>query len=218
MKYYNVKSIIAMVLGVLLIGSGVAFLSRSNQGVDPYSAMNYGISSLIGTSFGNWQLALNVILFLPMLFLGRKYIGLGSLANMVGVGYIAQFTEYIFKVVGLNPFKTALPKVGFLVLGVVLICFGCAMYTKANLGIAPYDALAYIVEEMVHGKLAFRWIRVLTDIVCVVVAFLTGGTLGVSTIIMMFFTGPLVQYFKDLLSPVLDSPTKHKHLGKKTIA
>jgi uncharacterized membrane protein YczE len=192
MKNCTKKNVIAMVLGVILIGIGVGFLNLSNFGIDPYSAMNDGISETLGLSFGTWQLTLNVILFIPMLFVGRKYIGLGSFANMVGVGYSAQLTAYILKALHFAS----------LVIGVCLICFGCAIYTKANLGISPYDALAYIIEDAINGKVKFRWIRIFTDTICVIVALLTGGAIGVSTVIMMFFTGPLVQFFKDITEPI----------------
>jgi uncharacterized membrane protein YczE len=206
MKNCTKKNVFAMVFGVLLIGIGVGFLSQSNFGVDPYSAMNYGISGIMGLSFGTWQLTLNMLLFIPMIFVGRKYIGLGSFANMIGVGYSAQLTTYILNALNfthLNLMVRAL----FLVVGVCLICFGCALYTKANLGISPYDALAYIIEDAIHGKVKFRWIRIFTDTVCVIVALLTGGAIGVSTVIMMFFTGPLVQFFKDITEPIFTTKT-----------
>lgn len=214
MKSVSVKSTVSTVLGVVLIGTGVCFLNLSNLGLDPYSAMNYGVCGVVGVSFGTWQMVLNLVLFVPMLFVGRKYVGLGSLVNMVGVGYVAQFAEYLLRTfVGVGDVHVVV-RVAFLILGVCLVCFGCAMYTLSNLGISPYDSLAYILEERLHGRLAFRWLRVITDTVCVAVAFVSGGTLGVSTVVMMFFTGPLVQFFKDVLNPVFDDHRSHKDGSK----
>lgn len=202
MSNYNLKNIISTIVGVAFIGIGVGILNLSNFGVDPYCCMNYGISGVIGLSFGTWQMILNIILFIPMLVLGRKYIGLGSICNMFGVGYIAQFVSYIASLLGYPTIDFMVARIIVLIIGVCIICLGCAVYTMANLGIAPYDALAYIVEELIHGKIKFKWIRVITDIVCVAIGFITGSVVGISTVILMFFTGPLIQFFKDILAPL----------------
>ena len=84
------------------------------------------------------------------------------------------------------------------------------------LGISPYDALAYIIEDAINGKIKFKWLRVITDIFCVIVGvttavlsnFASGNVIGLGTIIMMFCTGPLVQYFKDKLLFLVDADTK----------
>ena len=45
------KRIIGMVLGILFIGLCVSFLRLSQFGVDPFNAMNLGISGFIGWTY-----------------------------------------------------------------------------------------------------------------------------------------------------------------------
>lgn len=193
-------------LGVILVGIGVGGLNLSNLGADPFSCMNYGLSSVLNLQFGTWQLILNIILFLPMLIVGRKYIGLGTIFNMAGVGYVAQFIDFILISMGLDSFivSSIVFKVIFMLISVIITCFGVALYTEASLGISPYDALAYILEDALKGKIKFKWLRVITDIVCVSIGFISHSTIGIGTVVMMFFTGPLVQFFKDILSSKID--------------
>lgn len=68
---------------MLVIGLGSGLLKAINVGVDPYTAANIGISNLIGWDLGSYQLLSNLVLFIPMLVWGRKYIGIGSIVNMV---------------------------------------------------------------------------------------------------------------------------------------
>lgn len=216
MKNYSVKNIVYMILGVLAVGVGVGLLHQSNFGVDPFSCMNYGISGLLGVSFGNLQLVVNIILFILMLIVGRKYIGLGTLGNMVGVGYVADLVSYIFANLGMEHVDSIVLRVVLLLVGVVVTCFGVGLYTDVALGISPYDALAYIIEDAINGKIKFKWLRVITDIFCVIVGvttavlsnFASGNVIGLGTIIMMFCTGPLVQYFKDKLLFLVDVDIK----------
>ena len=61
-----------MVLGILFIGLCVSFLRLSQFGVDPFSAMNLGISGFIGWSFGTWQLLVNAIILVVVFFQARS--------------------------------------------------------------------------------------------------------------------------------------------------
>ena len=47
--------------------------------------MNWTISEKLGILFGTWQLLLNAFLFIIVILFGRKYIGFGTVANMVFV-------------------------------------------------------------------------------------------------------------------------------------
>ena len=84
-----------MVLGILFIGLCVSFLRLSRFGVDPFSAMNLGISGFIGWSFGTWQLLVNAIILVVVFFQVKSCIGAGTIINMVFVGYIADFICYV---------------------------------------------------------------------------------------------------------------------------
>lgn len=89
--------ILLMVIGILLIGLCVSFLRIAGFGVDPFSGMNLAISGFIGWSFGNWQLVINIVLLIIVFFTVRHCIGLGTIINMVFVGYIAEFICFLDK-------------------------------------------------------------------------------------------------------------------------
>lgn len=85
----------------------------------------------------------------------------------------------------------------------------------ADLGVSTYDAVAIIMADTWHlGK--FKYLRITTDIVCVVlgvVLFLTSGGIwkdiptfaGIGTIITAFFMGPLIEFFNEKVArPILN--------------
>lgn len=92
-----------MVAGILLIGISVGLLRLAAFGVDPFSCMNMGISGFLGMSFGNWQLIANILLLIVVFFTARSFIGLGTVVNMVFVGYIADFVCWLAQDAGWNP-------------------------------------------------------------------------------------------------------------------
>lgn len=60
-----------MLICILMIGLCVSFLRMAGFGVDPFSAMNLGISSFIGWSFGTWQLLINAVILVFVFWKAR---------------------------------------------------------------------------------------------------------------------------------------------------
>ena len=85
-----------MSIGIFFMGFVLSFLIEVDMGTDPCSFMNVSISERLPISFGTWQLICNILLFIPQILWGRKYIGPGTVFNMVFIGYIADFFRWIF--------------------------------------------------------------------------------------------------------------------------
>ena len=149
------KRIIGMVLGILFIGLCVSFLRLSQFGVDPFSAMNLGISGFIGWSFGTWQLLINAIILVVVFFQARSCIGAGTIINMIFVGYIADFICYVANDVVQIQMNLPL-RILALLLAQLMASMGVALYMVANMGIAPYDSVAVIIEKLTHQKIPFH--------------------------------------------------------------
>ena len=156
------KRISGMVLGILFIGLCVSFLRLSQFGVDPFSAMNLGISGFIGWSFGTWQLLVNAIILVVVFFQARSCIGTGTIINMIFVGYIADFICYVANDVVQIQMNLPL-RIIALLLAQLMASMGVALYMVANMGIAPYDSVAIIIEKLTHQKIPFHKARILSD-------------------------------------------------------
>lgn len=200
------KRILLMLVGVILMGVGVQFLNRTNLGPDPFSAMNYGFSAMLGISFGTTQLIFNAILFILVLFMDRKLFGLGTIGNMVIVGYSADFTGWVVDKLGLLPATGDMTlgiKLAIMVPTLILFLFAAALYMNCGLGTSPYDALPVLlhrgVEKATKKQIPYRFIRMLYDGIATIVAFAVGGTVGVVTVLMVFTLGPCVDVVSGLV-------------------
>ncbi len=200
------KRLLMMLAGNLLIGVGVAFYRISGFGADPYTCMNLGVSGFLGMSFGNWQLLMNIILLAAVWFTVRNCIGLGTLVNMVFVGYTADFLCWLLlEQLGLSVDMSL--RIVFLLLGMLFLSFGCACYMSAEMGIAPYDSAAFIITKYAGERVSFRAARIATDVTVVIVGIVfcvAGGNsvwqaAGLGTVICAFCNGPLIQYFRSIL-------------------
>jgi uncharacterized membrane protein YczE len=170
------------------------------MGTDPYTALNYAVSRKLGISIGNWQAILNSILFFIVLFSDRKYIGLGTLANMFLVGYSLDFFLALWNKVLPADLFTKLPvRIGILVPSLLVFVLAAAVYMDMNLGTGPYDAVAFILAKK-FPKVSLKAVRIFYDSSVIVIAFALDGSIGILTVLIAFTLGPAVEWVGRLIA------------------
>ncbi len=63
------KRFAMMLIGILILGMGVALCNMIGLGVDPFAAMNIGISETTSISLGVSQMSLNILMFIVIVTL-----------------------------------------------------------------------------------------------------------------------------------------------------
>lgn len=194
--------VLAVAVGVFIIGIAAGLFRLVEMGSDPYTAMNTGISAALGIQFGTLQLLVNAVILVLVFLFKRQFIGFGTIFNMVFVGYTVDFFLWLMAKLGVNNLSIPV-RIGLLLTGAVLICAGAALYISADMGMSPYDAAGYVVETVTGGRLQFKFARPILDVICVVIALLTGMQAGIQwkiigfgTILLTLCTGPLLQFFR----------------------
>ena len=199
MKESKKTRMLFMVTGVCLIGVAVSLMRIANLGADAFTTLNLGISTYVGISFGLCQAVVNILLLIFVFFTDKKYIGLGTVVNMLGVGFISDLFSQLLLTMFVGPLSIFL-RILIMGCGLILACMGAGLYMSSDLGVAPYDALALIIEKKANRNITFKTWRAITDVLCVAMGFLLGGIVGVGTIAMAFLTGPLIAFFKRYFS------------------
>lgn len=184
--------VIFVILGTIIIAFGISLFVRSEFGTDPFTCLNMGISSLTGISFGTCQLVMNLILFIFQLIFGRKDVGIGTLINAVFIGYLVDFFDFLYSFL---PQKSLVEQILLMIIGLIVIGYGVAMYMEANMGISPYDSLGVILSDRLKKK--YSIMRMAQDITCVVIGFLLGGPFGIATILMAFLLGYIISHYRE---------------------
>ncbi len=203
-----VKRIIMSAAGVIICAISVAVFKIAAFGVDPFQSLMSGLDKLIPISFGTLYVIVNAVLLLFSLVFDRHCIGIATFINLFLLGYITEFTHSLLLKVFDQP---SLPlRIVCLAVGIVVICIGASLYMTADLGVSTYDAIAIICAN--KWKLwKFKYIRICTDLVCVIsgaLLFVLGGgewkaiptIIGIGTIITAFFMGPLIELFNEKIS------------------
>ncbi|MCR5800586.1 MAG: hypothetical protein K6G69_10970 [Lachnospiraceae bacterium] len=212
------RRILMSLFGVIICAIAVGIFKIAALGVDPFQSLMSGLDKLIPIAFGTLYVIVNVILLLFSLIADRTKIGIATFINLFLLGYITQFTYEFLQTIIVDP--GMIVRAACLIVGIVVICFGSAFYMTANLGVSTYDAVAIVMSEKWKlGK--FQYIRIATDVVCVVlgtIVFLIGGgtwrevptVVGIGTIITAFFMGPLIEFFNEKIARPLLNSEKNK--------
>lgn len=187
------RRIPVLILSVVLMGMCIAFFEKNRVGTDPCTVFNLSMAQnvLHWQNLGTWQLLFNLVLLAVILLLREgRCIGLGSLANMVLVGYSRDFFKPIVETLLPGEVESLLVRGAVFVPAMVLFLVAVAFYMVVELGTAPYDAMSQIISR--RTKLPFVVVRVTYDIVITAIGFLLGGQVGIFTVLSCFFLGPVI--------------------------
>ena len=198
------RQIIGVMIGVIFMGFGISWLVPCGFGTDGYTAMNLAISDRIGWTLGTWQASLNFVMFIIVIIFDKKQIGLGTVANMILVGYSCDFFTWIWNM--LLPADFFVPlwvRIAVAIPALFVFVVAAAVYMDMGLGTSPYDALPYIFHKFLN-KFSFKAVRISYDLVFILIGYLFGAPFAIITIMMAFLLGPTIEWVGEKIKPFLE--------------
>ena len=189
------RRLVNLAVGLILYGVSVALMLSAGLGVDPWDVFHQGLAPLTGISFGwviNGVSIFVLILWIPL----RQPPGIGTMANALVVGVVADATLAVLPQPQHLPEQVAVLSLGILANGVAT-----GLYIGAGLGPGPRDGLMTGLAERT-GK-TIRSVRTSIELTVLAAGWLLGGPVGVGTALYAVSIGPLSRLFiaKLTLSP-----------------
>ena len=186
-----------MLIGNVILGTGAGMLRAADFGVDPYQCFVLGIDNLLKLGYGTTFVVVNAVFLVLMLVFARRMLNLGTLVNMFFLGYIIDFSHSIC--MNITPLPSVLVRVVYFIVSILLITFSSAVIYTADMGVSTYDWIALKTAEA-QKIVSFKWCRVGTDLVCVIIGLVFSIIPGIGTIVTAFLLGPLVSFFRTYCS------------------
>lgn len=187
------RRLAVLMLSLTVIGVCVAVFKTVGFGTDPCSTFTLSVSARTGVSFGTCQLVFNLLMFLPVICCDLSRVGIGTVGNMVGVGYIAEFTMGLIETWTPAGGFSMVAKILMFAVGMAAFLIAASFYMVVDLGVAPYDAIPQLISART-SRLSARTVRMLWDISILSIGFLLGSTVGVTTLITGFCLGPAIAF------------------------
>lgn len=189
------NKILAAVLGVFFIGVGVAFNNCAGLGNDPVGIVYDGMRNAAGLSaeqLGMASNAVNIFLVLLLLVIGRRYISIGTIIYFLPYGFFVSVGERVYRM--LVHAETIATRIGFSVLGCLLLYLGVAIFIVVDIGVDPFTGIVLVICDKV--KREYRFVKVAFDISMIILGTALGGKLGIVTVATALSGGPVIQFFK----------------------
>lgn len=186
------RRIVVMILGLIIMGLGIAIFKISLMGNDPSTAMAIAVGEKVHVDLSVIMIVMNSLYFLVEGIWGRHHIGIGTFANWFGVGMIASFWLTCVNQYIVVP-QTFLFRLILMFIGMLILSLSASMYQTSDLGIAPYDAVSIILSE--KTPVPYFMCRIFTDSACAIAAYLLGGLVGLGTLACAVGLGPFITFF-----------------------
>jgi len=171
-----------LIVGCLVLGTGVAVLLAADLGSDGYSTFVNGLTIATGVDFWVMNLVVGVVL-VAMAALRRVRPGIGTVVQVVLVGVTVSVVLDLLSTPEALGWRAALLAAAFPVLSV-----GIALYLGSHTGAGPAEAAALAWDPPVP----FRWSYSVVQGGGALGGWLLGATVGVGTLAVILLLGPAV--------------------------
>ena len=186
-----------LLVGCVVLGTGVAMLLSADLGSDGYSTFVNGIALSTGITFWVANTVVGVVL-VAMAALRRVRPGVGTVVQVVLVGVVVSVVLDLLATPDHVVWRAVLLAAAFPVLAV-----GIALYLGSHTGAGPAEAAALAWDP----PIAFRWSYSLVQGGGAIGGWLLGATLGIGTLAVIFLLGPAVDLTARLMRVDLHQAT-----------
>lgn len=210
------KALVILLIGLTVAHLGVTLFLLSELGTDTFTVFIQGLSRVFGLTVGTVHVIVLCILMVVMLVTTKGYVKPGTVVCAFCGGPIIDLFTWMLGgwINGGSPMPI---RAASMLIGCVILSAGMSIVINSNVGTGPNDLVAVILSDKMES-VEFRWVRVGCDLFFVVLGFLLGGTVGAGTVVAVFLTGPLVQFWlpktKKAVQKVLKEQVKTKRKGK----
>ena len=193
---FLLKIAIALV-GVALIGFGVAFNSAGMLGNDPVAVLYDGVRNALGfqpEKLGLVTNLVNCILLALVFILGRKYINIGTFIYALPMGNFVNIGFEMHKL--LNIPITLEGRILTSFCGCSMLFLGIGIFIAMDVGMDPCTGVIMLVRDKIKGQ--YKVAKVICDICSLLLGFTFGGKIGVVTVIATLIAGPTIQKISEV--------------------
>lgn len=189
-------------IGIFFVGVGVAFNASTMLGNDPIGIVYDGVRNFFNLSTRQLGMASNVVnigLIILLLFIGKKYVNIGTFIYIVPYGFFVDIGTKLYSALAVSDTLTLRILAGLT--GCFLLYTGVAIFIVMDIGLDPFTGLVMTIKDKLSWD--YKRTKIVFDISMVLIGVLLGGKLGVITLVTAFTAGPMIQVISERLEILL---------------
>ena len=195
----SVATILVALIGVFFCGAGVGINNMASLGNDSVGILYNGFLNTFGLELSMASNIVNISLVVLLLFIGRKFVSLGTIIYLVPYGLCVSAGISIANVLRFSDSLAA--SIMLAVVGSLILCMGIALFIVIDIGVDPFTGVVLVLVEKL--KKEYKFVKIGFDISCIIIGFLLGGKAGVVTLVLAVCLGPSIQFFVKLFTKLL---------------
>lgn len=177
--------------GILLLALGIALTIQSRLGTSPFDALLVGLYRTFGLTIGSWEIVVGFTMILFNAIVSKQRPELFAILTSLITGVSIDLWLYFIRDF-IEP-STLLAQSGCFLAGMIISGLGIAINLQANFAPNPFDRMMLVIKNLTGWTISFS--RVVISIGLVIVAFLFGGAIGIGTLLITLFSGPVIHLF-----------------------
>ena len=178
----RLKTLMALVIGLILFGLGEALLVTSQIGVSPWTALAQGLANVSELDLGLTTFLISVFVLFLWIPLKQKP-GIGTILNAIIISLVLHYAIPFLPVFEENFLRLIQAFLGVFITGI-----GGGIYLIANLGPGARDGLMTGLQRVTNFPIA--WVRSIIELTVLTIGWWLGGVIGLGTIIFALGIGP----------------------------
>lgn len=195
---YTIR-VIVFVCGIFILALGAATLITANVGVATWDVLHIGLARISSLSVGRWVQIVGITMVLMTCVFERKRPVLGSVLNIVLVGF---FLNFILSVNIIPHFENIGARILLLIIGIILMGIGSGMYVASKVGAGPRDGMTLFLAR--RFSISVRLARTILEISALTIGWLIGGPVSIGTFISVPLIGPVMQASLKVWTSILE--------------
>jgi uncharacterized protein len=193
-----IKRLLFWLLGIIILSLGASLTIKANMGVGAWDALNVGLSRIYGFTVGSFVIIIGIILLFVNAVLLKSRPDYMAVFTFFIIGSLIDFWMLIvFRNFEPNEFML---KLVTLVIGLLIIGLGVAMYLQPKFPLNPIDNFMMGVSKRLNVSLVVA--KTIGELIALVLALIVKGPIGYGTIIVTIGIGPSIQLFVPFIEKV----------------
>lgn len=189
--------VILYFIGVGIMPAGAVLTINAHLGAGGYDALNFVLAEIlhIKTSFAIYCTAF--VILLTAAAIRKSYPRIETFISSFFMGIFTDLWKGILSgIEGTSLINSLI----IMLIGTVIIAFAVACYMISIFPTNPSDDLILALKEK-GCKIGIA--KISFDVICVVLAFILGGEIGVGTILVTLFLGPIIDFFHKIITKTI---------------
>ena len=187
------------IIGIVFMPLGVVLTINAHLGAGGYDALNFALGETldINTSLAIYMTAIIAVVVAAIV---RK--GLPRITTFISSFFLGIFTDLWKQLLVNLEGNTFFISLILFIIGMLIIAFAVAAYIISVLPSNPTDDLVVALSEK---GMNLGMAKIGLDVLCVIVAIIMGGEIGIGTIICTFGLGPFINIFHKFILKIINN-------------